>query len=76
MALVLVPPAVRDLKYVKLGPYPKWALPFKVTLPRPVTFVLALLNSVMLPPASFGYPKQITDSCFIRNYRHSYGLAE
>jgi hypothetical protein len=56
---------------LQLGPYPKGALPVKVTLPTHVSVALALSISIMLPAFSFGFPKQITANRFVQNYHNS-----
>jgi len=54
--------------------YPKGALPVKINSQTRVSVVLALWISVMLPPFTYGFPKQITDKYFFQNYRNSYWL--
>jgi len=64
-------PLVCSASWGELGLYPKGALPVKVTSQTRVSIVVALQISIMLPPFSFGFPKQITDNCFVQNCRNS-----
>ena len=69
MSLVVVPRLEEILIWTWF--LPQRALPVKVTLQTLVSVVLASSNSVTLPPVSFGFFKQNTDSCFVLNYRNS-----
>ena len=65
----VVPTGVRFLNK-NLVPIPKGTT-VKVILQTCDTVVSASTISIVLPPVSFGFSKQITENCFVQNYGSS-----